>query len=154
MMESRSMIIGMVLVTVLACWGSVATAQTPAGSPQAVQADDGEDRIVVYYFHGTRRCKTCRSIEEYARKAVESGFSGQIDSGVLSMKAVNFDEQENEHFLDDFELVGSSLVLVELEKGRVVRHKVLQEVWTLVRDKQEFIQYVQREIGGYIGRQH
>ena len=31
-----------------------------------------EDRVVVYYFHGTSRCVTCRTIEAYTEEAVEA----------------------------------------------------------------------------------
>ena len=41
-------------------------------------------------------------------------------------------------------------VLVEIDGGEPVRHQVLQEVWTLVRDKPGFIEYVQKSVQGYL----
>ena len=56
----------------------------------------------------------------------------------------------NEHFVEDFSLVSSSLVAVEVEGDKVTRYQVLQDAWTLVRDKPRFIVYVQRAVGEYL----
>ncbi len=109
-----------------------------------------QDQITVYYFHGTRRCKTCRTIEAYAKEAVEGKYSEQLKSGRLKWNVVNTDEPDNEHFVEDFGLVSSSLVVVEVDGGRMTRYQVLQDAWTLVRDKPRFIEYVQRSIGEYL----
>jgi len=106
--------------------------------------------VVLYYFHGTRRCNTCRTIESYAREAVEGRFQDALRTGTLSCAALNTDEPENAHFVRDFRLVSSSLVLVELEGGKIVRHEILQDAWTLVRDKPRFIAYVQESVGEYL----
>ena len=52
--------------------------------------------------------------------------------------------------LEDFGLVSSSLVLVEVDNGEVVRHQVLQDVWTLIRDKPRFIEYVQGSVAEFL----
>jgi hypothetical protein len=106
--------------------------------------------VVLYYFHGTRRCNTCRSIEAYAQQAVEGMFNDALQSGTLKWTVLNTDESENAHFVKDFGLVSSSLVVVELDGGEVVRHEILQDAWTLVRDKPRFIAYVQSSVGEYL----
>lgn len=108
------------------------------------------DGIIVYYFHGTRRCNTCRTIEAYAKEAVEGKFSEQLRSGQISWRVVNTDEPENEHFVGDFGLVSSSLVIVQVAGDKVARHQILQDAWTLVRNKVHFIEYVQRSVAEYL----
>ena len=90
------------------------------------------------------------SIEAYAKEAMEGKYSEQLKAGQLEWNVVNTDEPENEHFVEDFGLVSSSLVVVEVDDDRVVRHQVLQDAWTLVRDKPRFIEYVQRSVGEYL----
>ena len=34
--------------------------------------------IVAYYFHGNKRCSTCRKLEAYSRKAIEGGFADEL----------------------------------------------------------------------------
>ena len=121
----------------------------PEGAVETVATREAGD-VVLYYFHGTRRCSTCRSIEAYAQEAVEGKFNDALQSGTLKWTVLNTDESENAHFLKDFSLVSSSLVLVELDGGEVVRHEILQDVWTLVRDKPRFIEYVQKSVGEYL----
>jgi len=109
-----------------------------------------EQKVIVYYFHGNKRCKTCRTIEAYAGEALASRFSTELDSGLLEWKVVNFDEPENEHFLEEFGLYSSSVVVVEREGGRAVRHEILPEVWSLVREKQSFFAYLNTAVRKYL----
>ena len=122
-------------------------------SVKAVKASEEslrEGQIVVYYFHGKYRCKTCRTIEAYAEEAVKTSFEEPLKTGVLAWKVVNVDESENEHFLYDFELPGSSLVVVEMRDGQPGRFEVLQDVWTLVGDKDGFFDYVRQGVGAFL----
>ena len=126
--------------------GEVSSAQ----SPVANDSTDTGPKVILYYFHGTRRCNTCRTIESYAGEAVEGGFGDALEAGRLQWTALNTDEPENAHFVKDFGLVSSSLVVVELDGGNVVRHETLQDAWTLVRDKPRFTTYVQKSVGEYL----
>jgi hypothetical protein len=128
-----------------------------AGSVIAEPVEQSEDtveperQIVVYYFHGDKRCKTCLAIEANAEAAVSSRFAEQLKSGELAWRTVNYDEPENEHFIKDFGLVSSSLVLVEMIGGKPAGHEVLQKAWTLARDKPGFEHYVQQSVLQYLG---
>jgi len=132
----------------------VASADTgETGIASSAASDDStteESGVVLYYFHGTRRCKTCKSIEAYAQEAIEKKFNGELEDGALRWEVVNTDEPANAHFVKDFELVSSSLVLAESKGSTVIRYEVLQEAWTLVRDESRFKQYVQRSVHGYL----
>jgi len=57
----------------------------------------------------------------------------------------------NEHFIQDYQLFSKSLVLVAKEGSKQTRWENLQEVWTLVGNKEAFIKYVQAEIRAYLG---
>lgn len=98
---------------------------------------------VVYYFHGNVRCATCKKIEAYADEAVHEEFGKALEDGSLQWRVVNVDEPVNRHFVQDFQLVTRSVVLVEYRAGKVVRFKNLDQVWQLVRDKERFVAYVQ-----------
>ena len=126
------------------------SAREDAVAAEADRKSESGGEIIVYYFHGTRRCKTCKTIEAYAKEAIEDRYSEDVKAGRLEWKVVNMEEPGNEHFAEDFSLVSSSVVIVELEDSRVARHQVLQEVWTLVRDKPRFMEYVQRSVGEFL----
>ena len=107
--------------------------------------------VVAYYFHGNFRCQTCRKIEALSREAVESGFPEDLKAGRLEWRVINVEEPGNEHFVQDYQLFSKSLVLVAKEGSKETRWKNLQKVWTLVGDKEAFIQYVQDETRAYLG---
>lgn len=134
----------------LALAPSVLAESLTVAKPDVSATDDAASEFVLYYFHGARRCNTCRSIESQTQDAIEGGFAAELEAGKLQWKVLNTDEPDNEHFLKDFDLVGSSLVLVEMKGDSVVRHEILQDVWTLVRDEPRFRQYVQRSVDGYL----
>jgi len=133
--------VGLTFAAVLAGAGP-----SPSDGPEAPPATSGgqlEDGVVAYYFYGDVRCATCRKLEAYSNEAVTQGFPEEIDSGRLAWKAVNVDEKENAHFVDDFQLVTKAVVLVEYRAGTMERWENLDKIWTLVRNKDNFIDYVQ-----------
>jgi hypothetical protein len=109
------------------------------------------DSIIVYYFHGTRRCATCKKIEAYSQEAVETKFKKELESGRLEFLPINFDEEGNEHFIEDYKLYTKSLIVCGYEKGKQVEWKNLEKVWEYVYDKDAFFKYVQDEVALYLG---
>ena len=104
-----------------------------------------EQQVIAYYFHGTRRCVTCQTIESYTEESLRSEFSDELESGKLVWQPVNVDTPGNEHFVQDYELSTRSVVLVEMLDGEQKQWKNLVRVWELVRDKPSFVAYVQEE---------
>jgi hypothetical protein len=100
------------------------------------------DRLIVYYFHGNKRCNTCRTIEALTEEAITTGFSEQLESGRIEWKTVNVDETENGHFVGDYELTTRSVVLVEIRQGHEEKWTNLDRVWDLVQKKEAFIDYI------------
>lgn len=108
-------------------------------------------QVIAYYFHGTRRCVTCQTIEAYTEESLRSEFSGELESGKLVWRPVNVDTPDNEHFVQDYKLSTRSVVLVEMLGGKQKQWKNLPRVWELVRDKSVFIAYIQEETRRLLG---
>lgn len=123
-------------------------ASNPAEVETAVLAGGGgteaqaESQLVAYYFHGNARCYTCITIEKQAAKAITETFSAELEEGTLEWRVVNISKPENKHFINDFQLVSQSVVLVEERGDEVVRWNNLQRVWELVRNPVEFEEYI------------
>ncbi len=120
-----------------------------AGEAQTT-ATNADDAIVAYYFHGNKRCSTCRKLEAYSEEAITGGFTSELEAGELEWRVVNTDEDGNAHFVTDFELVTKSVVLVEYRDGEVVRWKNLKLVWQLVGDQDGFLRYVRDETRDFL----
>jgi hypothetical protein len=122
--------------------------ETSRGDSPAMSA---EDKVIVYYFYTTKRCPTCRKFEQYLTEMMKTDFSRQIDSGTLEFLLVNVDVGTNDHFIDDYELTTKAVIVSEYRDGEQVRWKNLDRIWSVVGDKQEFMDYVRDGIEDYLG---
>jgi hypothetical protein len=132
----------------------VDTAENPSpvrASEKDALNNTADDRtVIVYYFHGNKRCNTCRTIEAYTEAAVNLGFPEELHSGRLVWKAVNVDDPENEHFVQDYKLTTRTVVLVDVDRGNQRRWTKLERVWQLVRDKEAFFEYITENTNAYL----
>jgi hypothetical protein len=124
---------------------------TISSSEYVSKPEEAQRRVIVYYFHGTARCLTCRTIEQYAHEALETGFPRELQSGTIEWHAVNVEEPQHQHFISDYQLHTRSLVLAEMEGETQVRWKNLDRIWELVSSKDAFVTYVQSETRAYLG---
>ncbi|MDP2755714.1 MAG: nitrophenyl compound nitroreductase subunit ArsF family protein [Nitrospirota bacterium] len=107
-------------------------------------------KLIAYYFHGTFRCTTCRTIEQYSHDAIQMYFAKELGNGRLEFRPVNIEEPENKHFIQDYQLVTRSLVLSLMSDGKETKWNNLADVWKLVRDKDKFFQYVKDEVEKFL----
>jgi len=147
-MRART-VVACLAVFVLAVSSLLAADPAAVASSSGATASDGH-KVVAYYFHGAQRCKTCLHIESTAEKVMRERFGEELKAGRLTWRTANIDRAENEHFVKDFQLVSSSVVLVELDGEKPVRYKVLDRVWQLARDDFEFEAYVGRETAAFL----
>lgn len=153
-MSARSLLIGALLLFVAASVAVLAvkefrgSASRPAAKGASVAAVGGAPGrgVIVYYFSGKVRCSSCRKIEAMSRKAVEDGFAAEMADGRVRFVAVNVDEPGNRHFVDDYRLDGSALVVVETRDGKPAAWRNVREVWTLLDDEPRFLDHVRGSI--------
>ena len=115
-----------------------------------VWSGEAQPKVVAYYFHGDKRCRTCLSIEAYTKEAIESGFPEQLASGDLELRIVNVDKPENEHFIEDYQLTTKSVILADY-RGGGQRWKNLDMIWEYVSDKEVFLDYIRGETEAFLG---
>ena len=133
---------------VAAVTGAVALAPPkPKAATAAAATSAISPGVLVYYFHATTRCATCKTIEAYAHETVVDAFPAEIEARRLEWRTVNVDEPANQHFIRDFQLYTRSVVVVDSKNPK--RFKVLDRVWQLVRDKAAFQKYVEQEIRAF-----
>lgn len=126
---------------------AVAAASTES---RAAPADAAPDSIVVYYFHGDSRCRTCMGIEQTIQKTVSERFAAETGSGKLVFREVNFDDPANAHFLKDFDLSSSSMVLVAKSGDKMVKWENCAKVWPLAHKYEELAAYTEKQIRSYL----
>ena len=109
-----------------------------------------DQKVIAYYFHGTRRCPTCLKLEQYSKEAIEKNFPAELVSGELEFRAINLENKGNEHFVNDYRLYTKSLILSLVKSGKEVKSKNLVAIWELVGNKEKFSKYVKEEVIGFL----
>ena len=108
------------------------------------------DYSVLYYFHGTIRCKACLDMEANAKKVVETYFSSQYEAGTLRWKVVNIDLPENYHYLEDYIIMYNTLVIQQYIDGKPAEWKELWHAWDLSEKEDQYIEYVRDEVASFL----
>ena len=155
-MKIKTIVTILLLVFVAASLAAVLMRETGEESEIERQAETGAEtneeaggtgtKVVMYYFHGNARCKTCLTIEMYALEAIETGFPESLRDGTLEFLPVNLEIEGNEHFIDDFQLSARTVVIERITDGKRGDYVNLHRVWELVGDKEAYIRYVQDEM--------
>lgn len=128
----------------------VAVAVISAGSYAFAAENTSPAKVIVYYFYGSFRCLTCINMEKYSKEAIETNFKDALASGKIEFKAVNVEDRDNEHFVNDYQLYTKSLILSFVKDGKEVKSKNLDKIWKYSRNKQKFITYVTDEVNAFL----
>jgi hypothetical protein len=121
--------------------------KTDTVPPNAVMIEEvvSTPTFVVTYFHGDVRCATCVKLEAYAKEAIETAFEKELADSTVVWRTVNYDVEENKHYINDYALYTKALVVSQVD-GEVERAwKNLDKIWEKVGDKDEYVKYVQDE---------
>jgi hypothetical protein len=126
----------------------------PEDPPLAAEANavttDGGSRIVLYYFHTTYRCPSCRQMEALAQSAIQQEFRRELDDGRLLWLPVNLEQGNNDRFIREYQLYTRSLILVRIRNGRQAEWKNLRNAWVVLNDEAAFRSYVEAEVRAYL----
>jgi hypothetical protein len=99
----------------------------------AHEAGNGEalpfNGIVVVNFHAAIRCNACQEIGTEAKAVVETSFGDELKSGLMNWRVINFEEPTNKHFIQDYGLTTSTVVVMRRKDGRDVEWRRLDAVW-------------------------
>ena len=146
-MKVKTVITRLLLAFVFISIGFALGKETTRRSMQkaAMVADEpasqsASDKVIVYYLYATIRCVTCNQIESLTREIVHTQFADALQAGRLEWKEVNF--QSNEALAKRYDVASSTVVVVKVRGGQEVGFKRLDDVWTLVEDRQKFVAYV------------
>jgi len=107
-------------------------------------------RVVACYFHRTVRCPTCMKIGASIDAALKTGLAPELQQGRLEWTMLDFQDPRNQADTNAFRITGPTLVVMEVQNGKVINWKPLPKVWSLVGDRDAFFRYVQREVRAFL----
>jgi len=133
--------------------GNEAAAQmatAPKAATASAQADSASDKVIVYYFHGTRRCPTCLGIQETIAKTIRERFAAETASGALAFKEINFEEPENKHFVKEYSLGFSTMVVVANKGQATLKWDNFNKVWDYAHNPEALTEYTEKGVRAYL----
>src|SRR6056297_3488770 len=64
------------------------------------------DQVQVYYFHMSRRCATCKAVEDVSKQAVQ-----EMSTDKVSFEAFNLEKSEGEKKAKEMNVSGQTLLI-------------------------------------------
>lgn len=99
---------GLVIMLLAGCGG-----QAKQETVEQTSFQEETAKVLVYYFHGKQRCKTCVAIQQIAQETVKESF---IDNEEVRFVEIDFSDQSNGALAEKYEVAWSSLIVVSGEK--------------------------------------
>ena len=65
------------------------------------------DKVEVFYFHSTRRCETCKAVEEVSKTSI-----AELYGETVTFTGYNLDEPESAKKAEELEVSGQTLLIV------------------------------------------
>ena len=65
------------------------------------------DNVEVYYFHSSRRCETCKAVEDVSKTSI-----AELYGDAVSFTGYNLDEPETAKKAEELEVSGQTLLIV------------------------------------------
>ena len=81
---------------------------------------------------------------------IASRFAAEAALERLVFKPVNYEQPENAHFLEDYQLGGPSLVLVRQKGGNDVERQVLGQTWDFAHVPPQLDLYIEEETSKFL----
>lgn len=74
------------------------------------------EKVEVYYFHYTRRCVTCNTVESETKKHLETLYPELVKNGKISFTSINLEEASSKAIAEKCGATGQSLLVVSGNK--------------------------------------
>ncbi len=118
--------------------------------PDGCLGNLSDNQVVVYYFHRKFRCQACEVLESTLQNTMQIIYADHFGAGRLAMCIINVDDPGNRHYLEQFEILSNSIVIVEKKSGVVSRYKNLESIWDVSQDREAITQMLRTEMAGFL----
>ena len=65
-----------------------------------------------YYFHGTRRCTTCKAVEEVTKEILNDYYAAELADKTISFESINLDDDDSKVLASTLKVSGQTLLFV------------------------------------------
>lgn len=107
-------------------------------------------KVIAYYFHATARCPSCINIENFTEEIIKNQFAKEKKQGLITFRQLNIEDSVNEHYIEDYKLEFSAVILAKYVNNKQVKWKNLEHVWRYSNEKEDFFKYMKIEIKEFL----
>ncbi|MFC1785211.1 nitrophenyl compound nitroreductase subunit ArsF family protein [Candidatus Neomarinimicrobiota bacterium] len=65
-----------------------------------------------YYFHGTRRCTTCKTVEKVTKEILNDYYAIELADKTISFESINLDDDDSKVLASTLKVSGQTLLFV------------------------------------------
>ena len=128
---------------------ALVAAITPSGHVAArPMAETIGPKVEVYYFHYSRRCASCRNVENESKRIVETLYADLVEKGEVVFASINLEEQENHALAERCGATGQSLLVISGEE----RIDITSQGFMHARNSERYEQEIKKVIDPLLGR--
>ena len=96
--------------------------------------------VIVYYFHGKQRCKTCVAVGDVARETVKEAYA---DNNKVRFIEINTAEKGNDALIEKYEVTWNALIITKGENAIEITDQAFA---TAVKNPQSLENLIKDEI--------
>ena len=119
----------------------MAKREEPASGAPSAPAD----RVDIVYFHRTNRCYSCIYAEDMTRRTIETYFEEELNSGELTFKSVDVQDDSNAAIIEKYGAYTSSLFINSVRDG-TDHIEPMTDIWLVLGDDAAFAEVVKGKI--------
>ena len=108
------------------------------------------ERVEVVYFHRTQRCKSCQEAERLTRKTLDTFFTEQMSSGLISLATIDVQALQNAAQTRKYGASESSLFFGIVKNG-VEYLCPINDIWYVLGNEAKFLPLLRDRINTALG---
>ena len=81
---------------------------------QTIKTQKTQEDVVVYYFHATRRCATCKAVENVTKEVLKQSYKNKI----VVFKSVNIEDKNNKVLVKKYKVKWQTLLIAGKDKAK------------------------------------
>ncbi|OFX69560.1 MAG: hypothetical protein A2X12_01455 [Bacteroidetes bacterium GWE2_29_8] len=117
----------------------------------SVQKKEEKPKVIIYNFHLTNRCLSCRAIEMATEKTLQTYFAKEVKEGRVKIEILNVDDDANKDIAEKYEASGSALFVTRIFKEKETIKDLTGEGFKFARTKEaRFIELLKKQIEEYL----
>lgn len=128
------LLLAFVVVSICVAVGKEIVAARQALLTPSVGSD--QDKVVVYYLHGTYRCPACNWIESAGEQFIQREYGTGVAPYRVEWLAMDY--QQDDAFARRYEVAGNMIVVASFRCGRDIAVRRLTRVMELSGKAEEF----------------